>query len=151
MLDESAMVVEEVTAAGCPDLAATLAAAGLPVDDLAEPGRRFFQFWTPDGAPIGFIGAEPCGPGAALLRSLVVLPGQRGRGWSAAMTEWLLTGLAAAGITDAWLLTTTIAELAGRLGFAPTPRDRAPAGLRASRQFANLCPASAVLMHRRVS
>lgn len=149
MLDETAMVVDEVEG-GEPDLAAALSAAGLPIDDLTAPGRRFFRFWTPDGEPIGFIGAEQCGTDAVLLRSLVVLTGQRKRGRSPAMIGWLLGRLAAAGIADAWLLTTTITGLAERLGFAPISRDQAPHAVRASVQFTTLCPASAVLMHRRI-
>lgn len=149
MLDETAMVVDEVSGAA-PDLAAALSVAGLPIDDIAVPGRRFFRFWTPDGAPIGFIGAEQCGEGAVLLRSLVVLPGQRGRGWSPAMIGWLLGRLAAAGIGEVWLLTTSIAALAARLGFEPVSRDAAPAAMRVTAQFATLCPTSAVLMLRRI-
>lgn len=149
MVDD-AFVVEEVRPETCPGLTEALAQAGLPVADLGQSGARFFRFWTAEGEPIGFAGAEPCGPGAVLLRSLVVLPAQRGRGWAVRMTRWLLDALARAGITDAWLLTTTIPDLAARLGFARVPRDQAPAPVRASRQFATLCPASAVLMHRRL-
>lgn len=150
MLDPSAMVVEELGPADLGELAAALAAATLPTDDVTHPSRRFFRFWTPEGAPIGFIGAEQCGPAAVLVRSLVVLPDQRGHGWSPAMVAWLVGKLAEAGITDAWMLTTTIASLAERLGFARVAREQAPAAVRGSRQFATLCPASAVLLHRRL-
>lgn len=150
MLDPASMMVEEITPGTCPDLAAVLMAAGLPADDLEYPGRRFFRFWTPDAVPVGFIGVEECGEGAVLLRSLVVLPQQRGRGWSQAMVAWLLDKLTGAGIRDVWMLTTTIASLAERMGFVRQSRERASPALRASRQFATLCPASAVLLHRRL-
>lgn len=150
MLDETAMVVDEISGAES-GLAAALSAEGLPVDDLTETGRRFFRFWTPDGDLIGFIGAEYCGGDAVLLRSLVVLPGQRRRGWSSALVHWLLGRLAATGITEVWLLTTSIAALAERLGFDAVPREQAVPAVRATTQFATSCPASAVLMHRRIS
>jgi arsenate reductase/amino-acid N-acetyltransferase len=149
MLDQTIMVVDEVSGDE-PALAAALSAADLPVDDLTAPGRRFFRFWIPGGEPIGFIGAEDCGEGGVLLRSLVVLPGQRRRGWSPAMVGWLLEKLAAAGIAEAWLLTISAVPLAERLGFQPVSRDSAPAAMRATPQFTSLCPASAALMHRSI-
>lgn len=130
-----------------PDLALALAAAGLPTDDLALPGRAFFRF-AENGVPIGFIGWETAGDRDVLLRSLVVLPDRRGAGAGTAMIGWALTRLAELGFTDAWMLTTTIVPLARRLGFVPAERDAAPAALRTSRQFASLCPATALLLHR---
>src|SRR3546814_2627380 len=57
-------------------LAETLAAAGLPIADLDQPGRSFFRFDA--DATVGFGGLE--GEGAdRLLRSLVVLPALRHR------------------------------------------------------------------------
>lgn len=55
------------------DLLATLAEAGLPTGDLAEPGRAFFRFEAPAGRLVGFVGWELTGE-VALLRSLVVVP-----------------------------------------------------------------------------
>ncbi len=130
-----------------PDLAAMLAEAGLPTNDLAEPGRRFFRF-SERGEVVGFIGWETADGQIALLRSLVVAPHRRGRGDGAQMIRWALTRLAELGFTDAYMLTTTIAELARRQGFAPTDRVAAPASIRQSRQFAALCPATAILLHR---
>jgi N-acetylglutamate synthase-like GNAT family acetyltransferase len=130
-----------------PDLVATLAAAGLPTGDLAEPGRSFFRFEAPAGRLVGFIGWELAGE-VALLRSLVVVPSRRGEGWSRAMTGWALTRLAELGATDACILTTTIAALAEKLGFARIDRALAPPEIRGSRQFGTLCPASAILLHR---
>lgn len=127
-------------------LVSALAAAGLPVDDLAEPGRRFFRFNDVHG-PIGYIGWEQAGD-TALLRSLAVLPPRQGQGWGRAMIDWAVLSLAEGGATDAYLLTTTIDRLAARLGFAAIPRNEAPPFIRASRQAASLCPSTAILMHR---
>lgn len=145
MLD---MHVEEIRPQTCPELSAQLAAAGLPVDDLVLPGRRFFRFWDNHAEPIGFAGHEALGPHGALLRSLVVMPGQRGRGLARPMVGWLLDQLRREGATEAWVLTTTIADFATRLGFVQVDRAQAPPSLRATRQFSALCPASAVLLRK---
>lgn len=129
-----------------PALASALAEADLPTDDLAEPGRRFFRF--SDGAGlVGFIGWEEAGE-VALLRSLVVLPARRGQGWGHAMIGWALLHLAEGGATDAYLLTTGIDRLAEQLGFAAIDRAEAPPSIQASRQYASLCPSTAIFMHR---
>ncbi len=130
-----------------PALAEQLRAAGLPIDDVAEPGRRFFRFGDRCDGLIGFIGWE-CPDSAALLRSLVVVPTQRGRGWGRTMIGWALLRLAESGANDAYILTTTIEPLAIKLGFRTIRRTQVPASIRASRQFASLCPATAHLLHR---
>ena len=130
-----------------PELAEHLRAAGLPTDDLTEPGRRYFRFSDQHDGLIGFIGWE-CPDGAALLRSLVVTPIRRGCGWGRTMIGWALRRLAESGATDAYILTTTIEPLAIKLGFRAVARAQAAASIRASRQFASLCPAIAQLLHR---
>jgi N-acetylglutamate synthase-like GNAT family acetyltransferase len=138
--------IEEVPGSA-PDLAAMLAEAGLPTNDLTEPGRRFFRF-AENGQVVGFIGWESAEGTDALLRSLVVAPSRRGRGDGAQMIRWALTRLAELGFTDAYVLTTTIEGLALRQGFARCDRAAAPAAIRQTRQFAELCPATAILLHR---
>ena len=64
------------------------------------------------------------------------------------MIGWALLQLAESGATDAYILTTTIAPLAIKLGFQTIERAQAPVSIRASRQFATLCPATAHLLHR---
>lgn len=140
--------IEEIPGTA-PDLAAMLAEAGLPTGDLAEPGRRFFRFAEGDRT-IGFIGWEAEDETHALLRSAVVAPARRGQGDGSQIIRWALTRLAELGFTDAWILTTTIEALALRLGFARAERAQAPEAIRRSRQFAQLCPSTAVLLHRRL-
>lgn len=133
------------------DLAAALAAEGLPTDDLALPGRTFHAI-RDNGDTLGWIGHERLGDGAVLLRSLVILPACRRRGHARAALVWLLRRLAAQGHADAFALTTSAAVVAmlEALGFAAIPRDRAPPALAATRQFSSLCPAAAVVLHRRI-
>lgn len=139
----------EVSAAACPELAAVLAACGLPVGDLGEAGRRFFRFADAAGV-IGFIGAEAAGD-AVLLRSLAVVPQRRGEGWGRRMLDWALARAAAEGYAEAYGLTVTIEPLLARFGWERVERANAPAAIRDSRQFSGLCPCSAALMRRRLA
>ncbi|TNC67249.1 GNAT family N-acetyltransferase [Rubellimicrobium roseum] len=123
-----------------------LAAEGLPTDDLTEPGRIFVRVRL-DDRPIGYGGYEVFGEDA-LLRSLVVLPGLRGRGLGRQVTEAVLREAAGAGARRAWLLTTTAAPFFERLGFVGIARADAPESIRSTRQAASLCPSSAALMTR---
>jgi amino-acid N-acetyltransferase len=92
---------------------------------------------------------EPLGD-ACLLRSIVVAAPFRGRHWGLRMSGRLLDLAHRLRIRDAYLLTTTRPEFFAALGFAQVPRETAPAAVRATRQFASLCPASAVLMHMKL-
>lgn len=130
-----------------PELVAALNEAALPVDDLAMPGRNFFRF-RENGRLIGFVGWEQVDDNAALLRSLVVVPAERGNGRGKAMADWMLRKLSDLGITDAWMMTTSAEDLGAGLGFVRTDRHAAPEAIRRSRQFADLCPSSATLLHK---
>lgn len=128
------------------ELRAALAAASLPVDDLAEPGRAFFRI-TEDGRTLGFGGYELHGPDA-LPRSIVVTPEARGRGLGREATRRLLREAAKAGARHAYLLTETAAPFFERLGFARITRAAAPETILATRQASALCPSSAALLAR---
>ena len=130
-------------------LAAMLAAEGLPADDLRCAYNRFYAL-EDGGAVLGYAGLERR-EGAALLRSVVVAPPRRGNGIGRRLTEALLEEAAALGHAELHLLTQTAAEFFERLGFERVAREEAPAGIAASAQFTTLCPASAVLMRRRLT
>lgn len=138
--------IQEVSGAD-PELLALLAEATLPTDDLTEPGRRFFRF-SEDGQTVGFVGWEDSGTPHVLLRSTVVVPVRRGHGVGSRMILWALSRLAEMGFTDAWILTTTIEVLAQRLGFRRADRAEAPEVQRRARQFTQLCPSTATLLHK---
>jgi N-acetylglutamate synthase-like GNAT family acetyltransferase len=141
-------VINEI-AGDNPVLTAALEAAGLPTNDLIEPGRHFFRFTNGDRL-IGFIGWELNEDRSALLRSLVVMPSERGKGAGKAIVSWALTRLAELGVADVFVLTTTAESLILKLGFVRCERHSAPASIRESRQFTGLCPASAALLQRRL-
>lgn len=137
------------TSADDRGLIAALAAEGLPTDDLAAEGRQFFSFYTDDGVLIGYGGVEALGNGAALLRSVTVAGPLRRQGHGRRVVAWLLDRLAAQGVEDVWMLTVTAAALGESCGFQAIDRATAPAFIRNTRQFAELCPSSAVLMRKK--
>lgn len=132
-----------------PALIAALADAGLPTDDLAEPGRSFFAYETLSGRVVGHAGFELHGADV-LLRSLVVRPEARGQGFGSAIVARLTRRAFDLGARRAYALTTTVADWLAKKGFAPIARGDAPAAILATRQAASLCPSSAALLMRKI-
>ena len=128
-------------------LHAALAAEGLPVDDLREPGKSFFAYYSNRDTLAGFGGFETHGE-HALVRSIVVLPGHRGQGLVWQIVPRVLARAVACGATHAWLLTEGAKSVFDRLGFAVAERSTVPVAIGSTRQFNKLCASSATLMHR---
>jgi N-acetylglutamate synthase-like GNAT family acetyltransferase len=127
-----------------PQIARALQFAALPTNDLGEPGLHLFAYEV-GGQRIGFGGLELYGPDA-LVRSIVVDPVARGRGFGRKIVDLLAACARENGARTAYLLTTDKQEYFKRLGFATTHRDTAPTAIVSSRQMRDLCPASATLM-----
>jgi amino-acid N-acetyltransferase len=126
-------------------LAAALAKAKLPTEDIEAPGRLFWRFETVDEVPVGFGGLELHGEDA-LLRSLVTLPPVRGRGIGAAIVAALEFEAGLHGCRSAWVITTSAAGFFERLGYAKRERGTVPSAIGATAEFAQLCPASAEVL-----
>ena len=126
------------------ELVGVLAAAGLPVADLSEPGRAFFRF-ADDTGTVGFGGLE--GQGAdRLLRSLTVTPDRRGRRLGSAILTLLEGEACRLGVERLHLLTNTAAPFFRTNGYNDADRGSAPVPIAASREFTALCPASATYL-----
>lgn len=125
------------------DLAEALAAAGLPVADLDQPGRTFFRFDA--DATVGYGGLEGAGADR-LLRSLVVLPAFRHRGMGGAVLATLEAAARDLGARRLHLLTTSAASFFRANGYGDADRGAAPASIARTEQFATLCPGSAAYL-----
>ena len=86
----------------------------------------------------------------ALLRSVVVDPRVQGQGLGHRLSEAALSIAAGRGTRTAFLLTTTAEKFFPKLGFEQIVRDDVPASVRASIEFQSACPASAVVMRKRI-
>ncbi len=139
--------VTPVPAAGAHDEARSLlAACGLPIDDLDDPGVRLFA--TRSGRTLdGVVGLQWLDAGV-LLRSLAVAPGARERGVARGLVAFAEDEAIAGGAVDIHLLTSSAAPFFERLGYVPVDRAAAPPAVVETRQFASLCPASAVLLRK---
>jgi arsenate reductase len=132
-----------------PGLVGALQSAGLPIDDLIEPGRTFFAYRTPAGDLVGFGGYEALGK-QALLRSVVVLPEWRAKAIGRNLVALLQRRAFDEGAREAWVLTSAAAPFFEKIGFKPAARDNAPAAILATRQATSLCPADAHLLTRTI-
>jgi amino-acid N-acetyltransferase len=125
-----------------------LAAADLPVSDLGKAEQIVWRLGLAAEAR-GYVAIETHGR-YALLRSLLVMPRQRGRGQARTLVAVATEHARAMDIDELWLLTNTAAGLFERLGWTRRDRSAAPDVIAASGEFSNLCPSSAVCFSRRI-
>jgi amino-acid N-acetyltransferase len=126
-----------------------LAAAGLPTEDLTAAHCEHFFFAGAAAEPTGLVGLELHGD-VALLRSLVVAPSRRGTGEGVALLKHAEDHARQRGARALYLLTTTAESFFANLGYQRAPRDSAPAAIRATREFAGICPSSSTFMTRQL-
>lgn len=122
--------------------------AGLPAEGLEDQFASGFVGARTGGRLVGIAGLEVHGRDG-LLRSVAVVPEARGRGLGEALVRDRIACAERLGLESVHLLTTDASGFFERLGFRPTDRAAVPAGIRATREFAEVCPASAVAMARR--
>jgi arsenite methyltransferase len=121
--------------------AASLAQAGLPVAGWHGPATRRWVL-VEDDRVRGAIGLEVLG-GAALVRSLVVDPDLRGRGFGGALLAVARREASRVATGSLFGITTTVSDWLTRLGFVETTRERLPAALFVSAELQGACPDSA--------
>lgn len=130
-------------------LAIALRQNGLPADDISAPGRKFWHFRNSAEATIGFGGLEIYGS-LALLRSIVVMPAMQRQGMGQKIVHQLLRNAGDMGITKIYLLTTTAQAFFEAQGFKVIERMNVPVEILATRQAAQLCPGSAVILMKEI-
>jgi amino-acid N-acetyltransferase len=142
-------VVRPATAADHGEVVALLEAAELPVAGVTPALPEYFVAEA-GGRIVGAIGLETYGPDA-LLRSAVVDPAARGAGVGVALVERVLDRARERGLRSVYLLTTTAERYFPRFGFDRISREEVSDGVRTSLEFREACPASAVVMRRRLA
>jgi amino-acid N-acetyltransferase len=126
---------------------ALLSAASLPTEDLTQGHCEHFFYTGAGETPDGLVGLELFGD-VALLRSLVVSEAMRGTGAGSRLLEHAEQYARARGVRHLYLLTTTAEHFFARRGFARAERAAAPPAIRATREFAGICPASSAFMSK---
>lgn len=130
-------------------LRAALKQAGLPYEDIDQPGREFFRFVTDDGGVLGYGGFQAFGA-EGLLRSVVILEAFRGWGFGFQFLKVLESIAKFNGISRLWLLTTTAPDFFAKCGYEAVLRAIVPPSIAATTEFTDLCPDSAVCMTKAI-
>jgi amino-acid N-acetyltransferase len=118
--------------------------SGLPADDLNFQRDLLVGYYEGD-ALVGTGGLEIHGQ-YALLRSLSVKMGIRGKSVGSAITEFLLTEARKHKLKAIYLLTETARGFFEKKGFTNISREEVPAEVRSSSEFTEVCPQTAVAM-----
>ena len=126
-----------------------LQSCNLPADDL-NYNRDLLVGYYEDESMVGTGGLEVHGP-YALLRSLSVKFGIRGKAVGSSITQFLLDEAKKKKLKAVYLLTETARSFFLRKGFQDVPRDNVPEEVKASSEFAHVCPTSASVMCINVS
>jgi len=124
-----------------------LQAAGLPYQDvISRPDLTLFGICQHDQW-LAVAGIESHGQ-YGLLRSVATMPAMQGKRLASQLVQHAEQWARQQGITTLYLLTTSTAPYFICHGYQPLPREQAPQAIRHSKQFADLCPSSATLMHK---
>ena len=126
-----------------------LKASGLPADDLDFKKDMLVGYYEGD-ALVGTGGLEIYGP-YALLRSLSVKLGIRGKAVGTTITEYLLQEAKKKKLKEIYLMTETAHGFFLKKGFKDVARDTIPEEVKKSAEFSKLCPESAAVMRLELS
>ena len=143
------MNIRQATTADFETITGWLAAARLPVADLAIDDMQHFLLAEAADVPVGTIGLEPF-EGVGLLRSLVVVPHSQGGGAGRRLVAALESQAATLGMRELWLLTTDADAYFTKLGWTAVDRGDAPLCVQETTEFSKLCPADAIVMTKRL-
>jgi amino-acid N-acetyltransferase len=146
-MSETCVQLRPAEPADLPAVLALLSQAKLPTQGVESRALQDFIVAEGDGKLVGVVGLEIYRE-SALLRSAAVDPNWRGTGVGRALVERALDLSRERGIRDVFLLTTTAEGYFPRFGFCCVNRDAVPEAVRASVEFREACPASAVVMRK---
>ncbi len=143
------MVIESATVNDLPAVQALLIRHNLPLDDVTSHVETIVVA-REAGRVVG-VAALELYAGDALLRSVAVDPAAQGQGIGHQLTDAALNLARAHSVETVFLLTTTAEKFFPRFGFEQIPHADVPDSVRASVEFTSACPASAVVMRKRIS
>jgi amino-acid N-acetyltransferase len=145
LLRSASLPVEAALPKDFEEICAVLTRSGLPVDDLTEASLGGFLIYKAGDVLAGVVGLERYDD-SVLLRSLAVSSAFAGRGIGKQLMAAAEARARALPASSLYLLTLTAEKYFDALGYRRVPRERAPDAIKHSRQFASLCPSTAVLM-----
>ena len=120
---------------------------GLPVSDIDDDKLLYLLM---DGEKIiGTAGLEIF-EDCALLRSVSVIKEEQGKGYGKVIIEEIEKYVKESGINCLYLLTTTAKDFFDKQGYCVIKREESPEALKQTAAFTSLCPASAMVMKKRI-
>jgi len=139
--------IRRARAGDLPPILALLEGARLPTTDIVSVDEPKLWVLEERGQIAGVIALE-CFGNEALLRSLVVAPAYRKRGWGRELVAQLEETAQEEHVNQLVLLTETAESFFRSLGYGIIDRQRASDRLKQSAEFRSLCPASAICMSK---
>jgi amino-acid N-acetyltransferase len=143
------MVIQDAEASDLPAIRRLLETQHLPLDGIDEHVSTMVV--AKKGSEVVGAAAVELYADGALLRSVVVDPMVQGQGLGHRLSDAALSIAKERGTHTAFLLTTTAENFFPKLGFEQIVRDDVPASVQASIEFQSACPASAVVMRKRLA
>jgi amino-acid N-acetyltransferase len=143
-----AAVIESAMAPDLPGIRALLERLHLPLAGVDE--RLPTLLVAREGERIVGTAAVELYADGALLRSVAVDPRRQGQQLGHQLTDAALRLATTHGANTVFLLTTTAERFFPRFGFEQITRDEVPPSVRASVEFQSACPASAIVMRKRL-
>lgn len=117
----------------------------LPHQDINLENNLFISYQDENGKVIGSGGLEFYSS-YALLRSIAVDETQRGKAFGKEIVNDLLHRAKGKSVKEIYLLTETAHDFFLKRGFTDVARENVPAEVKASTEFASVCPVSASCM-----
>jgi amino-acid N-acetyltransferase len=102
-----------------------------------------------DSKVIGIGGVEVFGK-VGLLRSVVIKEQFRRKGLGKMLISEIIETTKRRGVSELYLLTTTAEDFFSRIGFKKIERNAAPAAIKNTTEFKELCSVTSVLMWRKL-
>jgi amino-acid N-acetyltransferase len=143
-----AIEIGDGTAADRAEIVALLEAAALPLAGLEQAQEMIVARRA--GRIVGSAALELYTDGA-LLRSVAVEAGLRRAGIGRRLVEAALERARELGVPAVYLLTVAWERYYTKFGFVRVDRAAVPDTVKVSVEFTSACPASALVMHRRIA
>lgn len=120
---------------------------GLPVSDIDDD--KLLYLLVDGEKTIGTAGLEIF-EDCALLRSVSVIKEEQGKGYGKIINDEIEKYVKESGINCLYLLTTTAKVFFDKQGYCVISREKSPEAVKQTAEFTSLCPASAVVMKKRI-
>jgi amino-acid N-acetyltransferase len=143
------MVIQAAEASDLPAVRRLLQTQHLPLDGIDQHVSTMVV--AKKGSEVVGAAAVELFADGALLRSVVVDPTVQGQGLGHRLSDAALRIAKDQGTHTVFLLTTTAEKFFPKLGFEQIVRDDVPLSVQASIEFQSACPASAVVMRKRLA